>query len=206
MVWNRAGGDVRRWEWKGKMALGDPLQAASWDLSPSTPSTPASHLQPHSTPPTSPPGAGIMLSTLWLHLASGEPSVGYYQNQSTWKFMLRQWHPAREAARRCVCVCVCIEDLGKQGKRECSSWNTDIRINGQVLGGSAHARELWDARLMDPLSQEGWYTIVSLFRKTERGKRVKQFSLAEWSGLLRSFSGGHICGRNGFSFIMSFEY
>lgn len=35
MVWNRVGRDVRRWEWKRKVALGFSLQATSWNGSPS---------------------------------------------------------------------------------------------------------------------------------------------------------------------------
>lgn len=170
MVWNRAGGDVRRWEWKGKMALGTSLQASSWDRSPSTPSTPSSHLQPHSTPPHfSSRSRDNALYTL-ITLSKWRALCWVLSKPINMKVCAVAVAPTEKDSKE-VCVYVCTEDLGKQGKRECSSWNWDIRINGQALGGSAHAWELWDARLMDPLSQEGWYTIVSLFRKTERERR-----------------------------------
>lgn len=179
MVWNRVGRDVRRWEWKGKMALGGSLQAASWDrfslhtLHPCFTSSTTQHSPPH----LSSRSRDNALYTL-ITLSEWRALCWVLSKPINMKVCATAVAPTERGSKE-VRVYVCIEDLGKQGKRECSSWNRDIRINGQALGGSAHARELWDTRLMDPLSQEGWYTIVSLFRKTgrknEREERVEQF-------------------------------
>lgn len=131
---------------------------------------PFAHLQkriPHH--PLFPRGHRIMLSTLWLYLGIGEPSV-----RERWVlskpinmkvFFLSQplLHPLEGESRGEKSVWL---GLRAEKKKKGYRWNRDITVNGQPVGRRTHDWELEKTRLMDP---EGHTVLWVLDRNRETG-------------------------------------
>lgn len=189
MAWNRAEGDLRRWESKVRMALGASTAGPLWERGPPPPSFPPVNLRTSSKAHPSPAplssrtqdNALYSLITLSNWRALRSRALGIIKTNQHESFFSSQPlpHPLEGESRG--------ENSVWWGFREKKRANIDIRVNGQPVGRLTHDWWiLWAAE----------HHAVNCGFKTEIDRQERGCSVP------RSFSGG----KNGFSFITSFEY